>query len=234
MSPTLRSLASLFLLLATIMPNASAAPNPPDAAAEEALPFAALARIGPTKALFTRPVDAKNPSLVQIAFSPDGRFLAALGHRDNLLMLDVKTGMVSREIDTSTKSAEPARSFSFAPDGKMLALSNGGIVSAMEKGKEVARFELPAAGEYLALYSQDGKTFAVVAGHSIALHAAATGKELLRKPAGMYPIGAVAFSTDGKQIAVGGYIDPQKPPAKGASILRSRASAASAWRLPPR
>ncbi len=215
MSPTLRILASLFLLIATVTLNANAAPKPPDAPPGEELPFGALARIGSAKFPF-RDHDKKNDpilALLQIAFSPDGKWLAALGHDDVLLLLDAKTGKLVRKIDATSKLGETARSCAFAPDSNTIAISNGVILSVPEGGT-VAAFNAKVKDPGLVAFSPDGKKIALAATDSIALFDAKKGGNLLRKDVNFKSVSALAFAPDGKSIAVAGERDTTKPKEK--------------------
>jgi WD40 repeat protein len=203
MSATLRSISLFLVLIAvgTLTWNASAAPTPPDAPPEDELPFGALIRMGPAKSTFRRPAKSDKPALLQIAFSPDGKWLAALGFDLDLHLLDAKTGKYVRRIDVTSKLGGSAQTFAFALDSKTVAISNGMILSVPE-GETVATFNAKMPNPELVTYSPDGKKIALVGSEGIALFDAKKGTNLLRKDISFRSPNAVAFTPDGKSLVV--------------------------------
>jgi RNA polymerase sigma factor (sigma-70 family) len=128
-----------------------------------------------------------------VAFSPDGKLLAA-GGRDfdeTIHLWDFKTGARLRQLKGTAVA--------FAPDNKRLA-SAGSVVRIWDvsTGQELLRLGVRARG---VAFSRDGKLLA--SGDSFEgarLWDSSTGKELRAFPAGG---GQVAFSTDGKLLASG-------------------------------
>ena len=88
----------------------------------------------------------------------------------------------------------------FSPDDKFVVTVQGstGFIWDIKTGQEIRRFEGPADGLWLVVYSPDGKTIASPTGDgSVHLWDAQTGKELRRYP---QPANNVVFSPDGKYL----------------------------------
>jgi WD40 repeat protein len=212
MSATLRSISLFFVLIAaaTLTWNAHAAPTPPDAPPDDELPFGALARIGSAKPPYRRPAKSDKPALLQISFSPDGNWLAALGYDAVLHLFDAKTGKYVRKIDVTSKLGGSAQTFAFAPDSKTVAISNGMILSLPE-GETVATFNAKMPNPELVTYSPDGKKIALVGSEGIALFDAKKGTSLLRKDISFKSLHGLVFTPDGKSLVVAGERLTTKP-----------------------
>ncbi len=126
--------------------------------------------------------------IVQLGFSPDGKFLAASTWDNSLRLYDPTTG---RELRRLTGAQ-----FVFAPDGKTLA-SNfllppdekaqrkpGQAIHLWEVASGTERSRLNAGPVSLipVTFSRDGKTLAVMGEQALHLLDVATGKELSRLP----------------------------------------------------
>lgn len=166
--------AALFALLHSIGGSLRAFAPP-------ALPADALLRL----ADYDHPL----PSIREVAFSPDGRIIAARGEPADpaqprrITLWDAKSG---RKIRTLTAHAAPLTSMEFSPDGVYLAAGQpdhptGLQVWDVSSGKKVAQFD---GGRGRVHFLPDSRQLAVVAPFGtvdvVRIHDARTGKELRR------------------------------------------------------
>ncbi len=141
------------------------------------------------------------------ALSPDGAMLLTVD-RDRVIHLwDAGTGRNVRRI----VSEQPwAGSCAFSPDGRTLASNAFDAVRLWDvaSGKELRRIR-GLGMPLLVIFSADGKKLALVSAENgnkefVHLWDMATGKELWRIPARAWLVDAVAFSPDGRMLALGG------------------------------
>jgi WD40 repeat protein/tRNA A-37 threonylcarbamoyl transferase component Bud32 len=136
-----------------------------------------------------------------VAFSPDGRRLAAVAHTGSVKVWDVATG---QELLTLQGQLGVVASVAFRPDGRRLATAaQGGTVQVWdgEDGREVLTFN--AQGPLSSLvYSPDGRRLATTGDGKMAkVWDAATGRELLAFKGHTSLVTSVAFSPDGRRLA---------------------------------
>ena len=152
------------------------------------------------------------PSLMSIAFSPDGKLVGAGDsyydatgrYASRAHIWSVATGEKTQFIEGH---ASMVRAVAFSPDSKMLATGADGIrLWDVANGKQVRRFLDLDAGNAIA-FAPDGKTF-VSAGKTAILWDTETGQPRHRLGGGF--ILAAAISPDGKQIATGGFDKPDE------------------------
>ncbi len=145
-----------------------------------------------------------------LAFTPDGRFLAAADSGGDFIFWDAETGKESRRFPGSEGRPQ---SLSFSPDGRTLAI--GGLDHSIRlfdvaAGKERNAYT-GSRGAVVVAFSPDGKAAATAAGDgAVRLWDPRTGEQrrLLRDHAP--DVLCVAFSPDGKWLATGG--GPPGPP----------------------
>jgi RNA polymerase sigma factor (sigma-70 family) len=157
-----------------------------------------------------------------LAFSPDGKTLAAGRSKRQIALIDLATGRVLRELGTSDDIDRAADDvlrcgLAFSPDGKTLALIGDepsvlGLCDVVT-GKTVFHTLLNRAGDplwdhhlyglfqHLVVWSPDGLLLATADdGGTIYLLDASTGKERGQLHGHRGPIRALAFSADGKRL----------------------------------
>jgi WD40 repeat protein len=81
-----------------------------------------------------------------LAFSPDGKAIAAIDNDNNLKLWDVKTGKDMARFKTKPKESEAGRRLAFTPDGKALAVAfNNGVVHLLDvkTGDEIRKLVPP-------------------------------------------------------------------------------------------
>jgi WD40 repeat protein len=149
-----------------------------------------------------------------VAFSRDGSYLAAPGHKDTLTVWEARTG---KEVVTFRGHAGKVRALGFSAHGKRLAAASvalvptgtGGVLQAKRALKLwdlTTRREVTAGlrgnpGPVVSLdFSPDGRFLATAAGSSVRLWDLATGEERIAL-AGPAPFVEVKFSPDSKFLA---------------------------------
>lgn len=143
--------------------------------------------------------------VVSLAYSPDGKLLAAGGYKEVRLM-EAATG---KGLATLSGHADYVRSVAFSPDGKWLAAGGGPCqVSGEIKLWDVESRKLlrTMTGHndciYSVAFSPDGKLIASASYDKLAkLWDASTGKEVRNLKDHIDAVFAVAFSPDGKWLA---------------------------------
>jgi WD40 repeat protein len=133
-----------------------------------------------------------------LAFSPDGKILAAGGHGDNALILDAANATVIHRI----KPGEYVYTIAFSPDGRQLAL---GLIDSVRFFSVETWKELRSLPGGRPAFSIDAGTVATTDGDdSIGVWDVGKGKKI-RKFSGRYGrVTSIAFSPDGKMIASAG------------------------------
>jgi WD40 repeat protein len=151
--------------------------------------------------------NAKQPAMLrELAFSPDGRTLAAGGTRGGTVFVrlwDVPTG---RELPAVTGPAGGVSALAFSTDGKLLAVGGGQELCLYDRatGKEVRRVPAARAGASSSAFAPGGKLLAVGNGPNVDLLEPDTGRVVRRLPAHPGTSPCVAFAPDGETLAVAG------------------------------
>lgn len=155
------------------------------------------------------PVGPTTP-VCAVAFSPDGKTLAAAGYRE-VALWDLVDGRLARRLGAGGLG-DTAHCLAFANGGKTLAVGEGipgrrGAVELIdvETGRVTAHFDQPRDVVNAVAYSPDEKLLAIASADGAAyVWDASAGKTVavLREHKGW--VLAVAFSADGKLLATGG------------------------------
>jgi WD40 repeat protein len=162
---------------------------------------------------------------MNVAFTPDGRTLISAGHgSDGIRFWDVATG---KEVRRLPGNPNGIIALALSPDGARLAsvavtrikqgqqttwfADNRVHVLDVLSGKEILHFDVPAAetihgrplGPYLLAFTPDGKEL-LTGGkdHTLRVWDSSTGKELRHFADFRCGLNALAFTPDGKAVAV--------------------------------
>ena len=145
-----------------------------------------------------------SPVVDSVAFSPDGKTLAAGGDDGHVGLWDVATGRRTTPLDEGS----PVDSLAFSPGGKTLAVGDaGGYIglwdvatgqqtTPLDEGSPVNSVAFSPGGKTLAVGDDDG---------NVGLWDVATGQQTTAPLDEGSPVESVAFSPDGKTLAVGDY-----------------------------
>jgi RNA polymerase sigma factor (sigma-70 family) len=186
---------------AATTPQANAAPEPkkPEAPRVRAdrhgdpLPEGAIARLGTVRWRHGFVISA-------LAYSPDGKLIAANGAGRALTLWDAATG---KEVRSFPNNGQPI-GLAFSPDGKMLATTDNPYCYLWDvaTGKELRRLKGHKDVVRGVAFSPDGKLAATAGSEgTVRLWDPATGKELRRIDCGSGEVCRLAYSPDGSLIA---------------------------------
>ena len=143
-------------------------------------------------------------SIVSLAFSPDGKRLAAGSEDYRITILDTASGKVLRSF---VGHAATVVALAFSTDGKRLAsASHDRSVKIWDtsSGKELLTLGVHAGPVHAVAYSPDGKSIATAIDNAhIRLWDATTGKALRTLEGQQGEVLSLAFSPDGKQLVAG-------------------------------
>ena len=142
------------------------------------------------------------------AFSPDGSLLATTSGENDATLWDAATGQKLRSFSGHTNWIGD---LAFSPDGKRLAtISFDGSVKMWDTASGNELYSIHAFDDILDTtqvlgidFSPDGSRFATAAGPTPKIWDANTGKEILSLAPQQENVYSVAFSPDGKTLAIG-------------------------------
>ena len=150
---------------------------------------------------------SSNAVFFDVAFSPDGRTVAAAGGViAGAFVWDIVTGHLTTLADSSGSGVSEV---AFSPDGTLLATADGNdseYLWSMPSGRLVATLTRPNAGgaPYGMAFSTDGTRLAVGEGAFQSVLWDVTTRRLLFNLKDATGISGVAFSPDGKLLACSG------------------------------
>jgi RNA polymerase sigma factor (sigma-70 family) len=151
----------------------------------------------------------ESASPVDLAFSPDGKTLAAGLGGASIRQFETATG---KEIPPPGGGHQTAVSnCHVSPDGKTLTTcARGDAVRTWDlaTGKELRQVRLPSNGGPAAL-SRDGRWLATVNAGAVELWEVATRKQVHKLEAGKLGVAVLALSPDGKTLATKGPYNPE-------------------------
>jgi RNA polymerase sigma factor (sigma-70 family) len=133
-------------------------------------------------------------------FSPDGKLLAARA-KDGIGLWDVATGKEVQQLPAK------AGSFTFSPDGKVLA--SGGEVDQsitlwnVAEATAIRRWDTGHKQSFRLYFSPDGKWLASTDHFDVRIWETDSGKEMRRIPQSVLPLESLAFSPSGRVLAAG-------------------------------
>jgi hypothetical protein len=175
-----------------------------------------------------------------VAFSPDGRYLAA-AHGPDVRLLDLHASLKPRDLKGHAMPTHPAhvpvRSVAFNADGKRLvSTGHDGTVRVwnVEDGSELYRFKGHKTYLTRAVLSPDGKIVASASVGEVLVWEVTTGKVLHRivgtdKAAGDNI--ALTFTPDGRRLVTGGPMYPLQTGKNGGLVIMAspRAGDLKVW-----
>jgi WD40 repeat protein len=144
------------------------------------------------------------PEILAVAFSPDGKRLAAVTSWTTVCFWEVATANLLFELSGHTSGIS---SIAFSPDGENLASGSGDNTVRLWRvgtGQELACVRRYEGGVNSVAFSPDSAILASGNEHGVVcLWEAGTGKELLKLDGHRGGILSVTFSPDGRKIASG-------------------------------
>jgi WD40 repeat protein len=157
--------------------------------------------------------------LVSLAFSPDGKALAAA--HGPVRLIDVATGKDLWRVESESHIAVAV---AVSPDGRLIASGDlNGTVHLWDRqgGREIQRFQESPGSCYSLAFSPGGKYLAGTSAGVVLVWDVATGKLLYRLPGRSNYLPRLDFSPDGKEFVVAWFYEAKlqfRDPRTGAML----------------
>jgi WD40 repeat protein len=152
--------------------------------------------------IYPRNINGSEQQISAIAFSPNGKWLAAGSLGEVVTLWDTDTWTEKRILPGASGGTVPqVRSLAFSPDSQRLAigLDGGGLIWDAKEQREVARF---GSGQIFSLaFTPDGTRIVSTADNIVTVSDSTTGKALYTLEGGGNVVG---LSPDGNLAAAGG------------------------------
>lgn len=155
-----------------------------------------------------RPLGVPIVQTTNLAYSPDGRTLAATsGVADEIILWDLRARRLRMRLRGMTS---PAISIALAPDGQSLASGPRDdpaiVIWDLSTGQHTRRLELQVGPAESLAYSPDGALLASASGRDPAVRVweSSSGRLVHLIEGNGAPVNSVAFSPDGRMLATAG------------------------------
>ncbi len=169
----------------------------------------------------------------QVAFSPNGRFLATASRDGMVVLTETSTGREVRRFRLTGYTSDVA----FSPEGRYLAAADDhGTVVVIDVAEAQVLFQMEMEeAVWDVTFSPDGRRLAAASGSSgystVVLVDVPRGKETLRLFAGAW-VGQIHFSPDGRYLATLGREVTLFETATGRKIVEFRLAVERLWFTP--
>ncbi len=170
--------------------------------------LALVTRPSPVPGVVSWTIETRQPRgfILAVAFSPDGKHLAAAGGTGTIRLLEPQSGLPVRMMFGHNGQV---RGLAFSPDGKTLASASSDRTIRLwdvASGLQVKVLEGHEGSVNAVAWSPDGKTLASAGSDkTVGLWDVASGKMTRSLEGAEYGVRSVVFTPDGKSVVSAGY-----------------------------
>ena len=138
-------------------------------------------------------------SALDVAFSPDGKYLAESGHEHSASIFDARTGQTLRKIEGLEIHGNAV---AFSADSKSLAIALGDavVVREVETGRQLHNLMIGDAMHCVAFSPDSNRIASASRDNSVKVWDAVTGQEIVTFTGHCEQVWDAAFSPDGKRV----------------------------------